>query len=988
MSREWSRGSEWHRWDPHIHTPGTLFEDKFKAGWDEYFTAIEQAMPRVSALGITDYCVLSSYKEFCSRQAEGRRAPNVAFIFPNIEFRLTIETERKKGVNLHLLFSPEDPNHQNEIERILGNFRFEYRHRKYACTPADLRRLGRATQQAQMDDRGALRKGAQQFKLNIEDLKEALRSDEWLADNCLVAVSSNTEDGTAGLGRDSAFQAQREELESLADVIFSAQESDRSFWLGKKEGFLPEYIESTYGGLKPCLHGCDAHSLDRVLKPDQDRFCWIKAELGFAGLKQTLFEPDTRVTIGKEPPPSASQSESVDRLEISEAPWLAKRNIGLNNGLVAIIGPKGSGKTALADMIAHAANAEISGSSSFLLKAQKVLGGASSHLVWRDGTTTEEKQLATAHSEEEDDSLVRYLSQHFVEQLCSGEHIQDKLVLEIENVVFQATPDEDRLEATSFAELRQTSLSHISRLREAYLSDIRDLSRKIAEEEAKQAELPTKRRELGNTERELESLQKEIKILLPRGKRTETERLATIQQAIEARTGAIEGRRLRVARLDALREEYEQMKVRTMRHFLSLKQEYKDCGITDDEWQKLAPIFPVNPEAELTSAKQRLEDRIKELEVPRRRRDEELASRPLADLRTKASVLSKKVGIEERRARKYRAVVKKLGEMKRQKSKLESLIKDSEEAVERRRAAIEARRSSYASVFEALTREEEVLEHLYMPLKTQLEAEPGEEKQLEFYVQRYVDARTWVEKGEALIDSRTGGAFQGKGTLKERIEESLLPAWQTGGAQEIADAMVEFLERYGRDLARQKGERVTLHELGDWLFSTDHISIDYGIRFAGVEIARLSPGTRGVVLLMLYLAVDEWDTRPLVVDQPEENLDPQSVFELLVPYFRSAKQRRQVILVTHNPNLVVNADADQVIVAMSERKDSTNLPDITYTSGGLENPQTRKDVCRILEGGERAFLEREWRYNLRRHRFAAASALESRELPGQQKRPR
>jgi ABC-type multidrug transport system ATPase subunit len=67
--------------------------------------------------------------------------------------------------------------------------------------------------------------------------------------------------------------------------------------------------------------------------------------------------------------------------------------------------------------------------------------------------------------------------------------------------------------------------------------------------------------------------------------------------------------------------------------------------------------------------------------------------------------------------------------------------------------------------------------------------------------------------------------------------------------------------------------------------------------------------------------MDSDDTRPLIVDQPEENLDSESIFSLLSHYFRTAKVRRQVIVITHNPNLVVNTDADQVIIATAERKE-------------------------------------------------------------------
>jgi len=125
-----------------------------------------------------------------------------------------------------------------------------------------------------------------------------------------------------------------------------------------------------------------------------------------------------------------------------------------------------------------------------------------------------------------------------------------------------------------------------------------------------------------------------------------------------------------------------------------------------------------------------------------------------------------------------------------------------------------------------------------------------------------------------------------------------------------------------------------------------------------VDIEQLSPGTRGIVLLLLYLAIDGTDDRPLIIDQPEENLDPQSIFEELVARFREAKKRRQIIIVTHNANLVVNTDADQVIVASCGRHRPAQLPVKSYEAGGLENKRIRQRVCDILEGGEKAFKER------------------------------
>jgi energy-coupling factor transporter ATP-binding protein EcfA2 len=112
------------------------------------------------------------------------------------------------------------------------------------------------------------------------------------------------------------------------------------------------------------------------------------------------------------------------------------------------------------------------------------------------------------------------------------------------------------------------------------------------------------------------------------------------------------------------------------------------------------------------------------------------------------------------------------------------------------------------------------------------------------------------------------------------------------------------------------------------------------------------------VLLLLYLALDSADDRPLIIDQPEENLDPKSIFDELVGLFLDAKAKRQVIVVTHNANLVVNTDADQIIVASVGPHVAGDLPPITYASGGLESADIRNAVCDILEGGQEAFRER------------------------------
>jgi predicted ATPase len=165
--------------------------------------------------------------------------------------------------------------------------------------------------------------------------------------------------------------------------------------------------------------------------------------------------------------------------------------------------------------------------------------------------------------------------------------------------------------------------------------------------------------------------------------------------------------------------------------------------------------------------------------------------------------------------------------------------------------------------------------------------------------------------------------------------------------------------------SQQADYRLWLRRFAKWLYGTKHIGISYSIDYEGVDIRKLSPGTRGIVLLLLYLALDDADDRPLIIDQPEENLDPQSIFDELVGLFVAAKETRQVIMVTHNANLVVNTDADQVIIAFAGPHRPGQLPPIRYLSGGLESAAMRKHVCGILEGGDRAFKERARRLRVR-----------------------
>lgn len=347
--------------------------------------------------------------------------------------------------------------------------------------------------------------------------------------------------------------------------------------------------------------------------------------------------------------------------------------------------------------------------------------------------------------------------------------------------------------------------------------------------------------------------------------------------------------------------------------------------------------------------------------------DADLAQLPLAPIAAEMARLEALFGADKVTREQYSALSKRIAQENASLQQLEKRFEDARGAAERRKQLQAERESAYGHVFEAIVSQQQALAELYQPLMARLAASSGTLKKLGFSVQRAADVESWGKHAEEnLIDRRKAGPLHGVGTLTAVAKSQLKDAWEKGSASDVEEAMTEFSDRYREDLlshapyqrSQQVEFRAWAKKFAHWLFDTDHISVRYEISYDGTDISKLSPGTRGIVLLLLYLALDDSDDRPLIIDQPEENLDPKSVFDELVGLFIAAKAKRQVIMVTHNANLVINTDADQIIVAQAGPHLSGGLPPITYVAGGLENASIRKSVCDILEGGEAAFRER------------------------------
>jgi ABC-type dipeptide/oligopeptide/nickel transport system ATPase component len=135
----------------------------------------------------------------------------------------------------------------------------------------------------------------------------------------------------------------------------------------------------------------------------------------------------------------------------------------------------------------------------------------------------------------------------------------------------------------------------------------------------------------------------------------------------------------------------------------------------------------------------------------------------------------------------------------------------------------------------------------------------------------------------------------------------------------------------------------------------EYIKVFPVLKDNGKDIDKLSVGQKGTVYLRMKLATEAF-SKPIIFDQPEDDLDNKFIMDDLVDLFKSIKKYRQVIIITHNANLVVNADAEQVIVA----KNNEGL--LSYSSGSLEDRITNDSICHILEGGRIAFEKRRDKY--------------------------
>ena len=970
------RGSLWRRWDPHVHLPGTLLNDQFSD------LTIEQALdtlasrePSIEVIGVTDYFTTASFRRALHAWEAGAGG-SIRTLFPNVELRLDVPTTRGTGVNLHLLCPGDEV---DGLDRFLGSLEFSWNDRLFRADAPGLIELGRKfTKDPELDPAVAMREGARQFKVTFEALRKQFQGDGWAKEHCLVAVAGGQGDGSSGVRvKDRSFEARRQSIEAFANIIFSSNPQQVAFWLGKGAD-SPAHLRDLYGGMKPCLHGSDAHNTASLGSPAADRFTWLKGDPSFETLRMACLAPESRFHIGARPPTAGQGHGRILCVSVDSPGWFANGDVPINAGLVAIIGAKGSGKTALADLIAVGAGSEqpFHNDASFIRRAGRLLDGLQAEVSWSHGETTTRDLSPNLSNGDDAGRPVRYLSQQFVEKLCASDGVSDDLLHEIERVVFNAWPVDDRQGATTFSDLLQIRLGAAKRRQDAELTAIAELSESITGQRVLKESLPKLVAERDERLRRLKVLATETDGLTKIGGPFNANRVSLVSAAVEERQQQLQSIDRQLTDLLALSEEVRLDRERFKHHASRLREQHAHVRLEDKEWAAFNAGFVGDVDAILSAVLARAralrstiagetdsQDPVAPLDGLN---SQALLDRPLAELRADQKRLQHLVGLDEQRTKQLVKLNEQATDVRAKLAKLDDEIVRANEAEGRVDELTERRLANYAAYFNALLEEEGELRELYAPIGDLLKTSGPSVAKLRFSVRRKVDIDRWAEAGESLLDLRTAGIFRGVGELAKVARLELAHAWEAGDGKEAADAIRSFSAKHSSELRREANIRADdstayrewERNVARWLYAADHVTLSYSLEYDGLDIGRLSPGSRGIVLLLLYLAVDQEETDPLIIDQPEENLDPESVYSELVDLFRQASSRRQVIMVTHNANLVVNTDVDQVIVARCGSLEEGRLPELRYLSGGLEQHTVRKAVCEVLEGGAEAFRQR------------------------------
>ena len=978
------RGSMWARWDLHVHTPDSIVNEypgNRAEAWRAFIDELKSLPPEIKVVAICDYLFIDGYEEVLRNRSE---LTNLELILPSIEFRLDTFAGSENNIkrhNYHVIFgdevSPQIIREQflNGIQR--GYFISTKEEWNQNPTPRSLQELGRvmkanAPADNSIRSKSDLEAGFDNITYNRKELEKLLDRDHF-RNKHLTAIGYT--EWSHGKWDQSAV--------SKRDILSSS-----AFCLTNNDN--EEVIAGHIQALKAInlnsrvLHSSDAHKLDRLASTK----LWVKADTTFNGLRIALSEYDDRIFIGSDPGNLKQDSEVIDSITIKNSSGWFEDNleIKLNPDMTSVIGGRGAGKSALIEMIAYTAGAFEESVDTFISKAKRhkrrSISGTQITLKWLDGSKTE----AVIDGDSSPIPLVQYLPQKYVEKIVDPQDSRE-LTGQIERVVFNALGDAERQGASSFTDLQAKTVSPLTRKKETIAANIFTKNQEIAAKRKEIDATPAKREEarlaqasINQMNQTLPKLSQEDEIVHTKLEKLEAERYV-LEQGIGEQKRALTS--------------IEDISLRSTDYLKNIDQierwllaELAALGVDEKITEGLTFTFDASLlERTILQLKSEATNKIEKLTGGSKTEIAAITGKPL-DFFSLSNLGAYNVSIDTERSKlkahqtlraRYAMIKERVTQLTRRKVALDKEIAQVASVTEPELAtAIKERNDLYGDYLALIGKEKAATERLYHPLEEHLAREGHEgssQSRLNFTAKVVHEINEQVDAGLNLIDRSRKGPFRDHDGLRDVLANYYADLESRDFDPDYAKQAIVQLERKFSD---DNGTPITIKDqlrssfgqgdFDNWLYDPKYFVITPSIQFDGVDINLLSPGQRGIVLLSLYLSIDDEDRRPLLVDQPEDNLDNLSVYRELIESFRSRKTGRQIIIITHNPNLVVNTDSEQVIVAHFDGKSN---PRISYKMGSLENKADStpgsdevengiiEEVCDILEGGGIAMNKRQ-----------------------------
>ncbi|GFE76053.1 TrlF family AAA-like ATPase [Novosphingobium sp. TCA1] len=1026
MSKQYPRGSEWRQWDLHIHTPASFHwkgerftqsgsGDRDRQLVDEMIKALNEAPPAVFA--IQDYWHFDGWFALKRRLSEVGSPALEKTIFPGIELRIAAPMASR--LNAHVIFSDKIPDQllrdflsALKLE-ITGQPVSEHALMTYArALTADKLKLHNFDKAAVMStDSVALAAGYVTAEITVESYKAAVRAvPDGLASGFMPF---DTNDGLASI-KHLEHYAYAIGLFDSSPIFETRNDGLWNAFVGRRtvanEKFFDDFQETVGKTPRLPVSGSDAHQF-RGRAGDNDargygdypsqKITWIKADPTWRGLQQAIKEPQKRCHIGSMPPKlqrvAANKTFYIDAVTLAKVSgsaladdWFDGCSIPLNADLVAIIGNKGSGKSALADVLALIGNSQQHSHFSFL-KADRFRGKSGEparqfegELRWLAGEPTRANLADNPAADRVE--LVRYVPQGRFEALCN-EHVtgrSENFEKELRSVIFSHIPSEDRLGALDFDQLIEAqegvlrvrldearkNLVAVNRLIAGIEDQLHPTTRRNIEEQIRLKAVQIAELDLSKPP----SVPEPAETLTP-----EQEAAATTLASLVATNEALDAEeKLSGETLTALSA--RRKAVRNIRERLALLRTQVATATSEiaEDLQQIG-LEPAD-----VVALEIKDEKLREADVDAETKTMAIAAR-LQEIKTlKAGHAEQIATATDALDGPQRAYQEFINALRTWQTSVDVIlgtaeIPDSKRGLEARLAQLDQLPAALAErrqhridiseqIFDILAIQRDQRSVLFEPLQKLIGENTliRDEYRLQFKANlaAYHDAVS--EKLFALIKQSIGelrGEDESRAAVKARLEAHDLNT-RTGALAFAADVH-QLLHESARQRSPSQADLMMLmrkdrtpNEVYDLIYGFEYLEPKYTLLFQDTQIEQLSPGQRGALLLIFYLLVDK-KRNPIILDQPEENLDNETIVSLLVPVLNAAKENRQIIMVTHNPNLAVVCDAEQIIFAEFDRKAACS---ITYLSGAIEDAALNTAVVNVLEGTKPAFDNRGLKY--------------------------